>query len=154
MFQAVIVGRPNVGKSTLFNTLIGERKAIVEKTPGITRDFMVDYIELEEGKGIKLVDTGGIDLSERDFFSKVIREIVEKTLYQAHLILFVVDAKEGLTAADEEIASYLRKLGKPIWLIVNKVESKEDEKKAQEFYTLGFSEIFLFLQGKKGIFLF
>ncbi|MEZ0343672.1 MAG: ribosome biogenesis GTPase Der [Caldimicrobium sp.] len=142
MFQAVIVGRPNVGKSTLFNTLIGERKAIVERTPGITRDFMVDYIELEEGKGIKLIDTGGIDLSERDFFSKVIREIVEKTLYQADLILFVVDAKEGLVSADEEIASYLRKLGKPIWLIVNKVESKEDEKKAQEFYALGFSEIF------------
>jgi len=142
MFQAVIVGRPNVGKSTLFNTLIGERKAIVEKTPGITRDFMVDYVELEKGKGIKLIDTGGIDLSERDYFSKIIREIVEKTLYQANLILFVVDAKEGQTTADEEIAAYLRKLGKPIWLIVNKVESKEDERKAQEFYSLGFSDIF------------
>ncbi len=152
MFQAVIVGRPNVGKSTLFNTLIGEKKAIVEKTPGITRDFMVDYVELEEGKGIKLIDTGGIDLSERDYFSKVIREIVEKTLYQADLILFVVDAKEGLTAADEEIASYLRKLGKPIWLIVNKVESKEDEKKAQEFYALGFSKVyFISAREKKNI---
>jgi GTP-binding protein len=142
MFQAVIVGRPNVGKSTLFNTLIGEKKTIVEKTPGVTRDFVVDYVELYDGKGIKIIDTGGIDLSRRDFFSEAIKEIVEKSLKEADLILFVVDAKEGLTSADEEIASYLRRFSRPVLLIVNKVEGKEDEKRAQEFFSLGFPEIF------------
>jgi len=143
MFQVVIVGRPNVGKSTLFNTLIGEKKALVERTPGITRDFMLGYVELEDGKGVKLIDTGGLTLGERDYFSRVIEEVAFKTLSQANLIFFVVDAKVGLTSGDEEIASYLRKLDKPIWLIINKVESKEDERRAQEFYSLGFSKVFL-----------
>lgn len=142
MFKALIVGRPNVGKSTLFNTLIGKRKAIVEKTPGVTRDFVEDYLELEDGKGIRVIDTGGIDLSCRDFFSGAIKEIVEKTLKESDLVLFVVDAKEGLTSADEEIAGYLRRFSLPVLLIVNKVEGKEDEKRAQEFFALGFKEVF------------
>ncbi|MCS7149834.1 MAG: ribosome biogenesis GTPase Der [Caldimicrobium sp.] len=140
MFQAVIVGRPNVGKSTLFNTLIGEKKAIVERKPGITRDFLVDYVELEEGRGIKVIDTGGIDLSGSDFFSQSIKEIVEKSLNDADLILFVVDAKEGLTTGDREIADYLRSFNKRIILVVNKVEGRTDEDRAREFYSLGLGE--------------
>ncbi|MCS7199213.1 MAG: ribosome biogenesis GTPase Der [Caldimicrobium sp.] len=141
VFQVVIVGRPNVGKSTLFNTLIGERKAIVEKSPGITRDFLVGYVELEEGKGIKVIDTGGIDLASKDFFSQAIRDIVEATVKEADLIIYVVDAKEGPTGGDEEIASYLRSLNKRVLLVVNKVESKADQERAREFYALGLGEL-------------
>ncbi len=148
MFQVVIVGRPNVGKSTLFNTLIGEKKAIVEKTPGVTKDFLVGYVEVEPGKGYKVIDTGGIDLSRRDTLSHLLLEIVNKTLVQADLILFVVDAKEGLTVMDEEIAKYIRKFDKKVLLVVNKVEGKEDRKRAEEFYALGFKEIF-FISAKE-----
>ncbi|MFN4197299.1 MAG: ribosome biogenesis GTPase Der, partial [Caldimicrobium sp.] len=143
MFQVVIVGKPNVGKSTLFNTLIGEKKAIVERTPGVTRDFIVDYIQVEEGKGFKIIDTGGIDLTKKTSFSKVILEILYKIIEETNLILFVVNGKEGLTASDEEIADLIRKFNKQTFLVVNKVESKEDEKRAEEFYSLGFKDIFL-----------
>ncbi len=143
MYQIVIVGRPNVGKSTLFNALIGEKKSIVEKTPGVTRDFVVEYLELEEGKGVKIIDTGGIDFSKRETFSEIINRTIEKPLKEANLILFVVDGKEGLTLADEEIATFLRKFNCPIWLVINKVENKEDERRSQEFWSLGFKEIFL-----------
>lgn len=148
MFQVVIIGKPNVGKSTLFNTLIGEKKAIVEKTPGVTRDFLVDYIEVEDGKGFKIIDTGGIDLTQKDPFSKVIIEILYKTIEEAHLILFVVDGKEGISASDEEIANLIRKFNKQTFLVVNKVESKEDEKRTEEFYSLGFKDIF-FISAKE-----
>lgn len=154
MFQVVIVGKPNVGKSTLFNTLIGEKKAIVERTPGVTRDSLVDYIEVEEGKGFKIIDTGGIDLTQKDPFSKDIIEILYKTIEEANLILFVVDGKEGLSASDEEIAGLIRKFNKETFLVVNKVESKEDERRAEEFYSLGFKDIFLIsAKEKKNIFL-
>jgi len=141
MYQAVIVGRPNVGKSTLFNTLIGERKAIVERTPGVTRDFLFDYAELENGHGIRLIDTGGIQWGSEDFFSQKIFEIVDKLVEDADLVLFVVSAKEGLTSADEVIADYLRKKGKKVLLVVNKVDGKEEEAKALEFFQLGFEDV-------------
>jgi len=147
MYKVVIVGRPNVGKSTLFNTLIGERKAIVERTPGVTRDMIEGYLELEEGKGVRVLDTGGIDWGGENFFSKTIIEIVEKALEDADLILFVVDAKEGLTAEDINIAEYLRKKSKKVVLVVNKVESREDRDNAVDFYSLGFEEI-IFISAK------
>lgn len=137
----MIVGRPNVGKSTLFNTLIGERKAIVEKTPGVTRDIVEGYLELEDGRGIKVVDTGGIEWGGESFFSKAVREIVDKALEEAELVLFVVDAKQGLMEEDKVIAEYLRKKGKKVILVVNKVESKEDRSNVLEFYALGLEEM-------------
>lgn len=140
MFRVAIVGRPNVGKSTLFNTLIGEKKAIVEKTPGITRDFITGFAEIEDGRGVEVIDTGGIEWGSKDFFSTRIQEIVRKILDNVDLVLFVVDGKEGLTAGDEEIARFLRESGKKVLLIVNKVESVEDEERAREFYALGFED--------------
>jgi len=143
MFTVLIVGRPNVGKSTLFNTLIGEKKAIVERTPGITRDMVEGCVKLEENKGVKLIDTGGIDWGGKDFFNKTILEVVEKAVEKADLILFVVDAKAGLSPEDVTIANYLRKKGKPVLLVVNKVESKVDRSSAAEFYALGFEDMVL-----------
>lgn len=147
MGKIVIVGRPNVGKSTLFNTLIGERKAIVERSPGITRDMIEGYVELEESKGVKIVDTGGIEWGGQSFFSEMVREVVDKALEEADLVLFVVDAKQGLIEEDKVVAEYLRKKGKKVILVVNKVESKEDKSNAMEFYALGFEEI-LFISAK------
>lgn len=112
MFQVVILGRPNVGKSTLFNTLIGEKKALVEKTSGTTRDFLVGYVEVQNNLGFKIIDTGGIDLTQREFFSKVIFDILKNIIKEANLILMVVDAKEGLTVSDEEILNFIRKYNK------------------------------------------
>ena len=116
MFKIVIVGRPNVGKSMLFNTLIGERKAIVERTPGVTRDMIEGYMELENNKGVLLIDTGGINWGGKDFFNKAVIEVVEKSLAEADLVLLVVDAKEGLTTEDLTTAEYLRKTGKKVIL--------------------------------------
>ena len=147
MFKIVIVGRPNVGKSMLFNTLIGERKAIVERTPGVTRDMIEGYMELEDNKGVLLVDTGGINWGGKDFFNKAVIEVVEKSLAEADLVLLVVDAKEGLTTEDLTTAEYLRKTGKKVILVVNKVEGKEDKERALDFYSLGFEEI-VFLSAK------
>jgi len=141
MYQAVVVGRPNVGKSTLFNALIGERKAIVERTPGVTRDFLFEYTELEDGYGIRLIDTGGIEWGSEDFFSQKVFEIVDKLVEDADLVIFVVSAKEGLTSGDEVIADYLRKKGKKVLLVVNKVDGKEEEAKALEFFQLGFEDV-------------
>jgi GTP-binding protein len=152
MFKVAIVGRPNVGKSTLFNTLIGERKAIVEKTPGITRDIIESYVELENKKGVLLIDTGGINWGGKDFFNKTIIELVDKALAEVDLVLLVVDAKEGLTSEDLVTAEYLRKKDKKVILVVNKVEGKEDEERAIEFYKLGFGDIvFISAKNQKNI---
>ncbi len=142
MFQILIVGRPNVGKSTLFNTLIGARKAIVEKTPGVTRDFIFDYVELKEGYGVRIIDTGGIEWGSKDFFSQKIFDLVDRFVKEADLILFVVSAKDGLTPGDEMIASYLRKNAKKVFLVVNKVDNNYDQLSAQDFYRLGIDEVF------------
>jgi len=152
MYRVLIVGRPNVGKSTLFNTLIGERKAIVEKTPGVTRDMVEGFWELEDEKGVMLTDTGGIDWGGEDFFNKVIIQTVEKAIEKSDLILFVVDAKQGLTPEDTVIANYLRKKGKPVILVINKVESAKDKDSGFDFYSLGFEPIvFISAKNKKNI---
>jgi len=152
MFKIAIVGRSNVGKSTLFNTLIGERKAIVEKTPGVTRDIIEGYMELENKKGVLLIDTGGINWGGKDFFNKVIIELVDKSLAEVDLVLLVVDAKEGLTSEDLVTAEYLRKKDKKVILVVNKVEGKEDEERAIEFYKLGFEDVvFISAKNQKNI---
>jgi GTP-binding protein len=152
MFKVAIVGRPNVGKSTLFNTLIGERKAIVERTPGVTRDMVEGYMEIEDRKGVLLIDTGGISWGGEDFFNKTVIEVVEKCLSDVDLVLFVVDAKEGLTSEDLNAAEYLRKKDKKIILVVNKVEGKEDKERAVDFYSLGFEEmVFISAKNQKNI---
>ena len=114
-FKVAIVGRTNVGKSTLFNTLIGERKAIVEKTPGVTRDMIEGYVELENKKGVLLIDTGGINWGGKDFLNKLIMEMIDKHLAEVDLVLLVVSAKEGLTNEDLITAEYLRKKGKKLF---------------------------------------
>lgn len=141
-----IVGRPNVGKSTLFNKLIGERRAIVEDEPGTTRDRL--YGEAEwRGREFTIVDTAGILPGEEDDTQASMAEIVRATRAQAQLaideadaILFIVDVKEGITAADEEVADMLRQTSKPVILGANKADSLERAQNAVEFWNLGLGE--------------
>lgn len=134
-----IVGRPNVGKSTLFNRLIGERVAIVEDRPGITRDRM--YGECDwNGREFLVVDTGGLGLEEDPYGSHIQRQ-AEIAMEEADLILFLVDSKEGLTAADEEVAEYFRQCGRPLLLVANKSDNVRREADASEFYRLGLGEV-------------
>lgn len=141
-----IVGRPNVGKSTLFNKLVGERRAIVEDEPGTTRDRL--YGEAEwHGREFTIVDTAGILPGEENTTTASMAEIVRATRAQAQLaideadaILFLVDVKAGITAADEEVAEMLRQTSKPVIVGVNKADSLERAQNAVEFWNLGLSE--------------
>lgn len=135
-----IVGRPNVGKSTLFNKLIGKRVSIVDDTPGVTRDRIYGYTEWK-GKKIMLIDTGGIEPDSDDTILSGMRAQAELAVETASVIIFVTDLKSGVTAADEEIAAMLRKSGKPILLCVNKCDAVGDmPPEFYEFYNLGLSE--------------
>jgi GTP-binding protein len=133
-----IVGRPNVGKSRLFNRLVGERRSIVEDRPGVTRDRILARAELDLGLEVQLIDTGGLVPEEEDFFR--IREQVEVALELSDAIIFVADGTQGLTAADEEIAETLRKLGKPIVVAVNKQDVGAAKFAWTEFHALGFGD--------------
>jgi GTPase len=134
-----IVGRPNVGKSTLFNRIFGSREAIVFDTPGVTRDRR--YGEAEwAGKSFTMIDTGGFVPESNDIFEKAIREQANIAIEEADSIVFVVDALEGLTLLDREIAAILRRSNKPIHLIVNKIDSEHRENSTAEFYSLGLGE--------------
>jgi len=133
-----IVGRPNVGKSTLFNKLVGERAAIVEDTPGVTRDRL--YRETEwAGRDFVLVDTGGLEPRNNDFLMSKIKQQAEVAMNEADVILFVVEIKSGITALDEEIAYVLRKKNKPVIVVVNKVDNlNKQQDDIYEFWALGF----------------
>ncbi len=132
-----IVGRPNVGKSALFNRIAGGRIALVEDIPGTTRDRV--YAQTEwRGRAFRLVDTGGLEAEGR--FSDLVRRQVEAAIAEASVILFVVDAKEGLTAADLEVADLLRRAERPVLLLANKVENPEREQSIVQFYELGLGE--------------
>jgi GTP-binding protein len=136
-----IVGRPNVGKSTLFNRIVGARVAIVEGQPGITRDRL--YQEAEwSGRSFMLVDTGGIDFQENDEIVSNVRHQARLAIEEADLVLFVVDARSGLLGSDEEVANILRRTDTPVLLVANKVEnfSLEDNPQFLEFYSLGLGE--------------
>jgi GTPase len=134
----VIVGRPNVGKSTLFNRLAGRRLAVVEDTPGITRDRL--YAEAEwSGRRFTVVDTGGLTTMD-DEMSEQIRVQAAVALQEADIVLFMVEAKDGLCPADEELADLLRPLKVPIFVVVNKAESPSARQSADEFYALGMGE--------------
>ncbi|KXS42309.1 MULTISPECIES: ribosome biogenesis GTPase Der [unclassified Candidatus Frackibacter] len=135
-----IVGRPNVGKSTLFNRIVGNRISIVEDKPSITRDRI--YAEAEWlNNHFLLVDTGGIDLGSEEEFKEKIRQQAEIAIEEAEVIMLVVDGRYGVHPMDREVANLLRKSGKPIILTVNKVESKElAEEVKYDFYELGLDE--------------
>ncbi len=154
-----IVGRPNVGKSTLFNRLIGERRAVVSDIPGTTRDRIITEAEWN-GRAFVLVDTGGIEilpdavtqgrrpgpvaplLEDSAQFIPLIRAQAEQAIEEADLILFLTDAATGLTGADREVADLLRRSDKPVLLVVNKVDNERRAQEAVEFYELGLGEIY------------
>lgn len=134
-----IVGRPNVGKSTLFNRITGGRTAIVESVPGVTRDRIYGDAEWLD-KWFSIIDTGGIDFQD-DVITRQVRQQALVAVDEADVIIFVVDGREGLTGVDEEIASILRRSSKPVVLCVNKVESTEQTWEASvDFYALGLGE--------------
>jgi GTP-binding protein len=138
---AAIVGRPNVGKSTLFNRLTGARQAIVDDEAGVTRDRV--YGEAEwGGRTIPLVDTGGYVPRSDDPFERAIREQAETALADADVILFVVDVTVGITDVDQEIAQVLRRAEAPVLVLANKADNQEREWAASEFYQLGLGEVY------------
>jgi GTP-binding protein len=134
-----IVGRPNVGKSTLFNHLIGKRKAIVEDIPGVTRDRLYDNTDWA-GREFIIIDTGGLRFEEGDFFAREIKLQVEIAIEEADVIVFVLDAREGLSTEDEQVADLLRRSGKPVVLAANKVENFDRQLDYYEFYQLGLGD--------------
>ncbi len=133
-----IVGRPNVGKSTLFNKLVGKKISIIEDTPGVTRDRIYGEVNYC-GYNFNLIDTGGIDVS-KELFNDEIKVQVEIGVIEAEKIIFVVDAKEGLTANDLEVRDLLRKSGKEVIVAINKVDNKQAENHLYDFYELGFDK--------------
>ena len=135
-----VVGRPNVGKSTFFNKIVGRRVSIVEDTPGVTRDRI--YAEAE-WNGIKfdLIDTGGIEPDSKDIILSQMREQAQMAMDMADVILFIVDGKDGITTADEEVAGMLRRTGKKIILLVNKIDNpRKIPDNFYDFYALGLGE--------------
>ena len=140
-YTVAIVGRPNVGKSTLFNRLLEQRKAIVEDIPGVTRDRQYGIADWN-GKNFYIIDTGGFVPDSDDVFEREIRKQVQVAVEEASSILFVVDAATGMTDLDDSMADILRRSTKPVFLVVNKVDNNERLLEASEFYSLGFENVF------------
>ncbi len=134
-----IVGRPNVGKSALFNRMVGGRPAIVEDLPGTTRDRLYGDVEWR-AREFKLVDTGGLEPDVPGTYTPLIREQIELALLEAEIVLFLVDAKTGATAADAEVADVLRRANKPVFLLANKAENEERSEASVTFFELGIGE--------------
>jgi len=137
----VIVGRPNVGKSTLFNAILGTRRSIVGDEPGITRDRisgMANY----HGRKFELIDTGGIIENDAELIPSEILKQARVALNRAAHVIFLIDGRSEITGADRDLAAMLRKLGKPVALAVNKIDSTKREGLANEFYSLGFANLF------------
>jgi GTP-binding protein len=133
-----IVGRPNVGKSTIFNRIVGERISIVEDVPGVTRDRIYssgDWLNYD----FNIIDTGGIDLGDEPFLEQI-RQQAEVAIDEADVIIFLTNGREGVTAADEEVAKILYKSKKPVVLAVNKIDNPEMRGQIYDFYSLGFGE--------------
>lgn len=140
-FTVAIVGRPNVGKSTFFNRLLEQRKAIVEDTPGVTRDRQYGVAEWN-GKSFNVIDTGGFVPHSKDVFEREIRKQVAIAVDEASAIIFMVDVTTGITDLDEAVADMLRRSTKPIFVIVNKVDNNQRQLEATEFYSLGFPNVY------------
>jgi len=143
-----IVGRPNVGKSTFFNRLIQRREAIVDAVSGVTRDRNYGKSEWN-GKEFSVIDTGGYIKGSDDIFEGEIRKQVELAIDEADAIVFLVDVEEGITPMDDEVAKLLRKVTKPVLLVVNKVDNAKREQDAFEFYNLGLGE-YVTMSGMSG----
>jgi GTP-binding protein len=138
--QVVIVGRPNVGKSSLFNWLAGRRIAIVDPTPGVTRDRLTAPVQAD-GHYFEMVDTGGIGVADVDNLTGEIEQQIATALHQAQVVLFVVDARTGPAPLDEEVAQRLRAVPRPIICVVNKCDTPALEPQALEFHRLGIGEL-------------
>ena len=134
-----IVGRPNVGKSTFFNQMAGRRIAIVEDTPGVTRDRVYADCEWQNHK-FTLIDTGGIDPQSDDPLLSQMRRQAEIAVETCDVILFFVDGRQGLTADDENVADMLRKSGKPVMVVVNKIDNVRMMDEIYDFYQLGMGD--------------
>ena len=138
-----IVGRPNVGKSTFFNRLIQRREAIVDAVSGVTRDRHYGKCEWN-GKEFSLIDTGGYVKGSDDVFEAEIDKQVELAIDEADAIIFMVDVESGITGMDEDVAKLLRKVKKPVFLVINKVDNNKRNEDAVEFYALGLGEYYTF----------
>ncbi|MBZ5724482.1 MAG: ribosome biogenesis GTPase Der [Acidobacteriia bacterium] len=137
----VIVGRPNVGKSTLFNRITGQRRAITGDEPGITRDRMHGPAE-HQGRHFEVIDTGGIVIHDQEYIPAQILRQAEMVLKDASHIVFLVDGRAEITGADRDLAQMLLKLGKPITLAVNKIDTAAHEDLSHEFYSLGIADVY------------
>jgi GTPase len=140
-FTVAIVGRPNVGKSTLFNRLLEQRKAIVDDQSGVTRDRQYGIADWN-GKVFNVIDTGGFVSRSEDVFEREIRKQVHIAVNEADMVLFICDTSTGITAQDQDMADVLRRSTKPVILVVNKVDNSERALYATEFYALGFENTF------------
>ncbi|MBO9594499.1 MAG: ribosome biogenesis GTPase Der [Niabella sp.] len=140
-FTVAIVGRPNVGKSTLFNRLLEQKKAIVDDVSGVTRDRQYGISEWN-GKTFNVIDTGGFVHGSEDVFEKEIAKQVLVAVEEANVILFMTDAATGITDLDDSMARVLRKSTKPVFLVINKVDNNERLLEASEFYSMGFEQVF------------
>ena len=134
-----IVGRPNVGKSAIFNRIVGRRQAIVEDLPGTTRDRIYSEAEWRDTY-FRIIDTGGLDTSGQAGYPELIRRQVEVAVAEAALLLFVVDVKDGVLSGDLDVAEILRRTKKPVFLIVNKVDNESRREDVVQFYELGLAE--------------
>lgn len=143
-----LVGRPNVGKSTIFNKIVGEKISIIEDTPGVTRDRIYSEATYNDYK-FNLIDTGGIDASNEKF-NDIIKLQAEIAIDEADVVLFIVDGKDGLTSNDFLVRDMLRNSGKKVIVVINKIDNKKTEENLYDFYELGFDKYFC-VSGEHGI---
>ena len=136
MHAVALVGKPNVGKSTLFNRLVGSREAIIEDTPGVTRDRIYGKVT-HENHTFSLIDTGGIEITKGSF-NEEIKGQAEIAIEESEVVLFVVDGKEGLTVSDYTVRDILLKSNKKVIVVINKADSKLFKDHEYDFYSLGF----------------
>ncbi len=141
MFRVAVVGRPNVGKSTLFNRLCGKRKAIVGNESGITRDRIYGVLHWR-GAAMEIIDTGGMIPNAAEIIPAKVLEQVEAAIRESDLLLFVVDGRVGATPLDEQLLPILRRSALPVWVVVNKLDTPELEAQAAPFYSFGFEHVF------------